>query len=428
MKKQQSQTAFKKPIVILMMILFVLFFTAFKGLETPTPGVSEQIWVPVFEDMGQLPVGDATEPGFSVRRELRDGRYTWMMQSADGKYNVVLLPNLLVPSGYQVRIDLQVQMPAFDPYGCAGIVFAQHDNAFHDFLVCSDRTYALYRNTGGDWTSLIPFTPFTLVDPGDVIPVSILIREGWADFSIAGEVLDTFHIGSAQGMVGLFGQPLSGRATQIDYMNVSVSVSPDKGGAVAQSENVPDSVARSLRMLSLKGRISHSNGTAIPIENDTLTLANIGNFFIKLFNQPAQDVLLQGTIDYQSAYEKPDFPKAGCGFTIRAVDNWNFVQVMLSLDGTVYLRGYRNGVEIPIAAYHYGNWTLKGKADLALIAEGAKITVMADGRVLGTVEDATWMRTGDAGLTVYSGTNFDYGQSCEFSDLTYFQFSTAPTP
>ena len=62
------------------------------------------------------------------------------------------------------------------------------------------------------------------------------------------------------------------------------------------------------------------------------------------------------------------------------------------------------------------------EALLTLIAVDNKLTVMYNGRLMGTVTDASWFMKDDAGLTVFSGTNFDYGQSCEFSDIQYFVF------
>ena len=146
--------------------------------DDAVPPSDETIWVPVFEDSiaepenFALPLGDMQEAGVTISRSLTDGAYRWTIQSADRKYSLAAIPNLTIPADYQLKIEMNVQMPAFEPYVCSGVVFAEKEGSFYNFMVCSDRTYALFRNEAGEWREMIPFTPFTAVDPGDMIPVT----------------------------------------------------------------------------------------------------------------------------------------------------------------------------------------------------------------------------------------------------------------
>ncbi len=396
--------------------------------DDAVPPSDETIWVPVFEDSiaepenFALPLGDMQEAGVTISRSLTDGAYRWTIQSADRKYSLAAIPNLTIPADYQLKIEMNVQMPAFEPYVCSGVVFAEKEGSFYNFMVCSDRTYALFRNEAGEWREMIPFTPFTAVDPGDMIPVQIQVRGGWADFLIAGDFVDTFRVGNSDGNIGLFAQPIGTDQATIDFRRFSVSVSPQPAEASESGGGVPGDLSRSLRMLYLKGRIPGIEGRFYPIEGKTLTLANMGYFDQEMFDHHAFDAMIQAKIKFKSAYDHPDFPHAGCGFTIRRVDASNYVQAFIALDGLIYLQGVRNGSFVPIIQYSYGTWSLEGEALLTLIAVDNKLTVMYNGRLMGTVTDASWFMKGDAGLTVFSGTNFDYGQSCEFSDIQYFVF------
>lgn len=396
--------------------------------DDAVPPSDETIWVPVFEDSiaepenFALPLGDMQEAGVTISRSLTDGAYRWTIQSADRKYSLAAIPNLTIPADYQLKIEMNVQMPAFEPCVCSGVVFAEKEGSFYNFMVCSDRTYALFRNEAGEWREMIPFTPFTAVDPGDMIPVQIQVRGGWADFLIAGDFVDTFRVGNSDGNIGLFAQPIGTDQATIDFRRFSVSVSPQPAEASESGGGVPGDLSRSLRMLYLKGRIPGIEGRFYPIEGKTLTLANMGYFDQEMFDHHAFDAMIQAKIKFKSAYDHPDFPHAGCGFTIRRVDASNYVQAFIALDGLIYLQGVRNGSFVPIIQYSYGTWSLEGEALLTLIAVDNKLTVMYNGRLMGTVTDASWFMKGDAGLTVFSGTNFDYGQSCEFSDIQYFVF------
>ena len=396
--------------------------------DDAVPPSDETIWVPVFEDSiaepenFALPLGDMQEAGVTISRSLTDGAYRWTIQSADRKYSLAAIPNLTIPADYQLKIEMNVQMPAFEPYVCSGVVFAEKEGSFYNFMVCSDRTYALFRNEAGEWREMIPFTPFTAVDPGDMIPVQIQVRGGWADFLIAGDFVDTFRVGNSDGNIGLFAQPIGTDQATIDFRRFSVSVSPQPAEGSESGGGVPGDLSRSLRMLYLKGRIPGIEGRFYPVEGKTLTLANMGYFDQEMFDHHAFDAMIQAKIKFKSAYDHPDFPHAGCGFTIRRVDASNYVQAFIALDGLIYLQGVRNGSFVPIIQYSYGTWSLEGEALLTLIAVDNKLTVMYNGRLMGTVTDASWFMKGDAGLTVFSGTNFDYGQSCEFSDIQYFVF------
>ena len=396
--------------------------------DDAVPPSDETIWVPVFEDSiaepenFALPLGDMQEAGVTISRSLADGAYRWTIQSADRKYSLAAIPNLTIPADYQLKIEMNVQMPAFEPYVCSGVVFAEKEGSFYNFMVCSDRTYALFWNEASEWREMIPFTPFTSVDPGDMIPVQIQVRGAWADFLIAGDFVDTFRVGNSDGNIGLFAQPIGTDQATIDFRRFSVSVSPQPAEASESGGGVPGDLSRSLRMLYLKGRIPGIEGRFYPIEGKTLTLANMGYFDQEMFDHHAFDAMIQAKIKFKSAYDHPDFPHAGCGFTIRRVDASNYVQAFIALDGLIYLQGVRNGSFVPIIQYSYGTWSLEGEALLTLIAVDNKLTVMYNGRLMGTVTDASWFMKGDAGLTVFSGTNFDYGQSCEFSDIQYFVF------
>ncbi len=402
---------------------------AMQGAESGTQPNS--IWVSVFEDSFApradfpLALGDTAESGLTVSRKLENGAYRWTMSSTEGKYSVVTLPNLTIPSGYSLRAEVDLQMPAFDPYVCSGLVFGERDGSFDVFLVCSDRTYALYRNESGNWADLIPFTTFLSADPGDRVSTIIQVENGWADFILAGEVVDSFRISNPSGQIGLFAQPMSEKATTVDFRNLRVFVAPSLGEAAsaAAGADVPDDLARTLRLLELKGRIASTAGTMIQPEARTLELANLGAYVEDFVGEPSFDALIQAKVRFKSAYEKPDYSKAGCGFTIRHVDANNFVQMYLSLDGTVYLLGVRNGNPVPIMSYAFSKWTLEGEAELTLVANGSKLTAMINGRILGTIEDASWFMSGRSGLTVFSGTNFDYGQRCEFSDILIYNFA-----
>jgi hypothetical protein len=66
--------------------------------------------------------------------------------------------------------------------------------------------------------------------------------------------------------------------------------------------------------------------------------------------------------------------------------------------------------------YNYGTWSLQGEGTLTLVADQAKISILYNENLLGTIHNASWMADGSTGLVVQSGTNFDFGTSCTFKN------------
>jgi hypothetical protein len=93
------------------------------------------------------------------------------------------------------------------------------------------------------------------------------------------------------------------------------------------------------------------------------------------------------------------------------------------LDGNIYVRAFRNGAEIPLVTYNYGQWSLEGNGIFTVVCSGSKISFLFNQQLVGTVTDATWISNGNIGLTVFSGTNYDFGISCSFRKNQLYLFS-----
>ena len=154
-----------------------------------------------------------------------------------------------------------------------------------------------------------------------------------------------------------------------------------------------------------------------------MSLAMMGYYSCEGLGLNNQDLLLQSDIAWSSGYERPDYAGSGCGFFLRGADEYTLVEVYAAMDGGVYVNGFRNGTKVELIALKYGNWSIEGSGRLAVAADESKITVLWNDAILGTVTDASWRWSGDAGYMLHSGTNGDFGTKCVFTNGEGYSFN-----
>jgi len=388
------------------------------------------VWVPVYEEVfspasegkGWIMGTETSETTVISRSMVQDG-YLWDITSPKHQYSIVQNSSLVIPEGYQIKVEAAVKLPYYEPPVCSGIVFGADSDDFDTFLVCNDQTYGFYHHSGTSWSESLPFTPVADFNQGEVISLSSVIRNGWVDLYLDGKLLNTFPLNWTNGSIGLFAQPLSDKPTEILYKSLRISLAPQDLTASSLSEDVPSDIARVIRMLQLKGRIDTLGGDYRELADWDSSLAQMGYFQNHPFDVTAQDFLIQSEISWKSAYEKPDTVDSGCGFTFRENSSESFLQAFVALDGNIYVRAFRNGTEIPLVTYNYGQWSLEGNGIFTVVCSGSKISFLYNQQLLGTVTDATWISNGHIGLTVFSGTNYDFGISCSFRKNQLYLFS-----
>lgn len=390
----------------------------------------QPVWVPVYEELfnpaseekGWI-TGAETADTTVIMRSMADDGYLWSITSPKHQYSIVQNSSLRIPEGYQIRVEAAVKLPYYEPSVCAGIVFGADSADFDTFLVCNDQTYGLYHHYAASWSESLPFTKVADFNQGEVLSLTAVIRNGWADFYLDDKLLDTFPLSWTNGAIGLFAQPLSDKPTEILFKSLKISLAPRDTTESSLSEDVPSDIARVIRMLQLKGRIDTLGGDYRELADLNSSLAQMGYFQNHPFDETAQDFLIQSEISWKSAYEKPDTIDSGCGFTFRENSSESFLQAFVAMDGNIYVRAFRNGAEIPLVTYNYGQWSLEGNGILTVVCSGSKISFLFNQQLLGTVTDATWISSGNIGLTVFSGTNYDFGTSCSFSKNQLYLFS-----
>ena len=409
-----------KQIIFLFVFLLTVLITpvsAQEAAETPTTDWTV-LYQSDFSDPNQTvwPTGSEVSGMTTIVRSITDSKYQWSIQSADGQFSWLSFPLVEGTAGNQIAVSISVQLPSYTPYACAGLMLNKLENSFYSFLLCNDSSYGLLQYQDGTWDQKIPFSPVKSYEQDEHSTIRVEISNGWADFYLNGSLLDTYNIKDQNGTNGLFVQPLTSEETVISFRDILLEEAPAKAQETVIADNVPDSISRILKMLKNKDRIDDLAGSFTTYPDQELSLAQMGYSEKMDLGISGQDYLLQSDISWKSAYDKPDFANSGCGFIFRNENEYTFQRVYLALDGNIYLSAFRNGTEIPIMTYNYGTWSLEGEGTLTLVADQAKISILFNENLLGTIQNASWMANGSTGLIVQSGTNFDFGTSCAFKN------------
>ena len=392
---------------------------------------SAQEWnISFFEDFDdnafEWPLGTEIQGTSNITRVIRDSAYVWTIQTQDPNVSWMGL-NPGYPESERFRFSAEVRLPEFDPLTCAGLLIDSRENSFYGYVICNDKTYSLFQSEYGNVKTLIPYTPIRDFDSFSAFNMSAEINNGWVDLFYNGESLDTYNISFGKGAFGLIAMPQTTESTEISFGALALE-SSDRAqetsfDPTAVDPNASENIARLVKMLNMKERIDSTAGSYFTMPDREMSLAMMGYYSCEGLGLNNQDLLLQSDIAWSSGYERPDYAGSGCGFFLRGADEYTLVEVYAAMDGGVYVNGFRNGTKVELIALKYGNWSIEGSGRLAVAADESKITVHWNDAILGTVTDASWRWSGDAGYMLHSGTNGDFGTKCVFTNGEGYSFN-----
>ena len=373
------------------------------------------------------PLGDEHQGTTSLSRVITKSDYVWNITASDPNISWMGVNPGYPGNAFRYRFSTEIRLPDFEPLTCAGLLLDARADSFYGFVICNDKSYSLFRSENGSIQTLIPYSPIKDYDSFSAFTMSAEINDGWVDLYYNDQSLDTYNIGFSGGGFGLIAMPQSTQKTEIAYgaLSFESSAVPQQTtfNAGAVDPNASEDIARQVKMLNMKERISSTSGSYRQLPSKDLSLAMMGYSTREGFGINAQNLLLQSDIAWSSGYERPDYAASGCGFYLRGVDDSTYIEIYAAMDGVVYVNAYRAGAFVPLITLKYGIWSIEGSGKLGVAADAQKITILWNDSILGTVTDATWMWSGDAGYILHSGTNGGFGTRCVFSNGEGYQFS-----
>ena len=412
-----------KKVYFLLFILLLLTFPA---------AAQEKEWdINFFDDYDDnsfaWPLGAEAQGTTNISRVIKDSSYVWTVKTADPNVSWMGV-NLNGPADAQrFRYSAEIRLPEFDPLSCAGLLLDNQGSSFYGYVICNDKTYSLFHAQNGSIETLIPYTPIKDYDSFSAFNITAEVNAGWVDLYYNNESLDTFNIPFGGGTFGLIAMPQTTESTEIAFgafsFESSAAAPQITFDAAAVDPNTSDNIARMVKMLNMKERITSTGGSYITLPEKEISLAMMGYSAKDGFHIDKQNLILQSDIAWASGYDHPNYSSAGCGFYLRGLEENTYIEIFAAMDGTIYVNANRSGTLVPLISLKYANWSIEGSGRLAVAADAQKITILWNDSILGTVTDATWMWSGDAGYLIHSGTNGDFGTRCVFSNGEGYLFS-----
>lgn len=410
----------------------LIWFFLFLIITTIPVSAQESEWrVSFFDDFNDnsfsWPLGTEVQGTADISRIITKSSYVWNITTSDPNVFWMGLNPGYPDDSARYRFSAEIRLPDFEPLTCAGLLLDAQENSFYGYVICNDKSYSLFQSENGTIRTLIPYSPIKDYDSFSAFTMSAEINDGWVDLYYNNESLDTYNIGFNRGAFGLIAMPQSTADTEIAFgalsFESSASAQQTTFNANAMDPNASEDIARLVKMLNMKERIVSTAGTYTVLPDMDMSLAMMGYSQRQGFDINTQNLLLQSDVAWSSGYERPDYAASGCGFYLRGVDEGTYIEIYAAMDGAIYVNAFRAGAFVPLITLKYGSWNIEGGGRLGVAADAQKITILWNDSILGTVTDATWMWSGDAGYVLHSGTNGNFGTRCVFSNGEGYIFS-----
>ncbi|MFM8320132.1 MAG: hypothetical protein ACKOC5_04375 [Chloroflexota bacterium] len=170
------------------------------------------------------------------------------------------------------------------------------------------------------------------------------------------------------------------------------------------------------------GKISSKTGDFYKLEDWDHSTAMIGYMQWVTTDYSATNFVLATDMQWSSASKTANWPEAGCGFVFGLQDSDNMTYTYLGLDGFANIRAYVRGNYKNLARRNWGRPDLpEGEASFMLVVNNKRVSLYANDRMVNEATVTTY-QPGDIALTVFSGTNKDYGTRCQLTNMQLFIF------
>jgi hypothetical protein len=124
---------------------------------------------------------------------------------------------------------------------------------------------------------------------------------------------------------------------------------------------------------------------------------------------------------WESASEIANFFSSGCGFVYSGSDENNHYATFLALDGRVHTYRMKHGIGTEMTGGYYGPLdTPEGNARILLAVDHHVVTVYVNEKKVVRFEDNS-LGEGDLALTLFSGTNKDFGTRCVMQNIEVWE-------
>jgi hypothetical protein len=164
------------------------------------------------------------------------------------------------------------------------------------------------------------------------------------------------------------------------------------------------------------GYIKSIEGEYKQLDEYSNSWAQIGWYSWRPTKSYPSDFVLRGHMTWKSASKTPDL--SGCGILFRVNEAKEHYGYLMTSDGQVHFILNEDGDFHFGGKFYFGPSSVSEEIDFAITVQGEVFNVFVNGKRLGaSYGHKDTMLDGDLAYTTISGTNKDYGTSCNITNV-----------
>lgn len=177
-----------------------------------------------------------------------------------------------------------------------------------------------------------------------------------------------------------------------------------------------NSMLEFVQQAATAGYIKSAEGEYQQLDEYKDSWAQIGWYLWWPTNTYPSDFVLRGHMAWTSASKTPDL--SGCGILFRVNSDGDHYGYLMTSDGKVHFILNEKGNFNFGGQFYFGPSSVSEEVDFAITAQGEVFNVFINGKRLGaSYGHKSSMLDGDLAYTIVSGTNKDYGTSCDITNV-----------
>lgn len=174
-----------------------------------------------------------------------------------------------------------------------------------------------------------------------------------------------------------------------------------------------------IQTLENRGRLTEQDWTYHKLQDFQAEYASRFNYRYDIALQNIKNFVVKATISWETASPTPEWNFTGCGFIFR-MNDYDYMQASIYADGLTRVVGRKGIKPLTYGRSFYDLHSPSGTKDVVLSVSDYQLTMMVDGRIVMKRTPLATALPGDFGFYTGSGTNYDFGTRCTFSNVEVY--------
>jgi hypothetical protein len=172
-----------------------------------------------------------------------------------------------------------------------------------------------------------------------------------------------------------------------------------------------------------KGWLSSGEGLFRRVDDYTGDEPNIGKVLVRGTGYAPREFVMRAHVQYENAEKAANYALSSCGFIVWRVDEANYYQVYLGMDGYVYSNAVVRNRFYSLGKGFYGFPSLSsGEYDVTLIVSETHMRVLYNDKLVKTFLNIGGSQMdGKLYFAITSGVEKDFGTRCTFSNAELWE-------